>query len=66
MRRGRVAAAFGGVLVKRRQVIELAYFDDLSRAEIAASLGVAWGTVNSRFRLAMGVLRTLSELVVDA
>jgi RNA polymerase sigma factor (sigma-70 family) len=43
---------------EQRQVLELAYFEGLSQAEIAARLGQPLGTVNVRMRMAMRNLTT--------
>jgi RNA polymerase sigma-70 factor (ECF subfamily) len=44
---------------EQRQVLFLGYFAGLSSAEIAERLGIPTGTVKSRTRAALGVLRTL-------
>ncbi|MFT7583354.1 MAG: RNA polymerase sigma-70 factor (ECF subfamily) [Myxococcota bacterium] len=41
----------------QRQVLELGYFQGLSSSEIASELGIPIGTVKSRVRLALAVLR---------
>ncbi len=42
---------------EQREILNLAYFSDLSHGEIAAKTGLALGTVKSRLRLALGKLR---------
>ena len=42
---------------KQRQLIERAYFGDLSHSEIAAETGLPLGTIKSRIRLALDRLR---------
>jgi RNA polymerase sigma-70 factor (ECF subfamily) len=42
---------------KQRQLIEAAYFGDLSHSEIAAKTGLPLGTIKSRIRLALERLR---------
>ncbi len=43
--------------VEQRQLIERAYFGDLSHSEIAAETGLPLGTIKSRIRLALDRLR---------
>jgi RNA polymerase sigma-70 factor (ECF subfamily) len=43
--------------VEQRQLIERAYFGDLSHSEIAAETGLPLGTIKSRIRLALERLR---------
>ena len=43
---------------EQAQIIHMAYFDDLSHAEIAGLTGLPLGTVKSRIRLALTRLRT--------
>jgi RNA polymerase sigma-70 factor (ECF subfamily) len=42
---------------KQRQLLEKAYFGDLSHSEIAAETGLPLGTIKSRIRLALARLR---------
>lgn len=59
----RVSAAIAGLPDEQRQVIQLAYLDDLTQMEIAEKLGQPLGTVKSRMRLAYQKLqRTLEDL----
>ena len=47
---------------KQRQLIQRAYYGDLTHSEIAAETGLPLGTIKSRIRLALDKLRlTLSE-----
>jgi RNA polymerase sigma-70 factor, ECF subfamily len=57
-----VAEAMALLPAPQFDVLQLAYFDGLSQAEIASRLGVPVGTVKSRMRLAMNRMR---EIVTD-
>lgn len=49
----------------QRQVLELAYFDDLSHSQIARALDLPMGTVKGRARLGLGRMRSqLDEQLV--
>lgn len=54
-----VRTALASLTPKQRQVIEIAYFEGLSHAEIAAKLGQPLGTVKTRFRTGLQALRVL-------
>ncbi|MBK9033007.1 MAG: sigma-70 family RNA polymerase sigma factor [Myxococcales bacterium] len=56
--RARVRAALAEVPAEQRAVLELAYFDGLSCAEIAGKLAVPIGTVKSRLAAGLAKLRT--------
>ncbi len=58
-RRARAWQALARLPAGQRQVIELAYFGGLTRAEVAAQLGVPLGTATTWLRLG---LHTLQEL----
>jgi len=44
-------------LIQQRELIEKAYFGDLSHSEIAEQTGLPLGTIKSRIRLALDRLR---------
>lgn len=52
-----VKTAVGELDAKERELLELAYFSDLSQAEIADKVGVPLGTVKTRMRTALIKLR---------
>ena len=52
-----LAEALAGLPDKQRELIERAYFGDLSHSEIAAETGLPLGTIKSRIRLALDRLR---------
>jgi RNA polymerase sigma-70 factor (ECF subfamily) len=52
-----VAAALAALPAEQSRLVRLAFFEDLSHGEIAATTGVPLGTVKSRLRLAFGRLR---------
>jgi len=58
-----IHAALTRISDAERQVVELAYFDDLSQTRIAARLGLPLGTVKSRTRSA---LRRLARYLEEA
>ena len=49
--------ALSDLPVKQRQLIERAYFGELTHAEIASETGLPLGTIKSRLRLALDRLR---------
>lgn len=60
-----VRTALSGMPPHERQVLELAYDDGLTQAEIADRLGWPLGTVKTRTRRAFSTLRALLEGVPD-
>lgn len=52
-----VKTAVGQLEPKERELLELAYFSDLSQTEIAEKVGVPLGTVKTRMRTALIKLR---------
>lgn len=54
---GKLGAALAQLPEKQRQLIERAYFGELSHSEIAAETGLPLGTIKSRIRLALERLR---------
>ena len=53
----RLGQALANLPEKQRELIEKAYFGDLSHSEIAAATGLPLGTIKSRIRLALDRLR---------
>lgn len=53
----KLAEAIRKLPVKQRELIERAYFGDLTHSEIAAETGLPLGTIKSRIRLALERLR---------
>ena len=53
----RLVEALGSLPEKQRQLIEQAYFGDLTHSQIAAETGLPLGTIKSRIRLALDRLR---------
>ena len=49
--------AMSSLPAKQRELVEKAYFGDLSHSEIAAETGLPLGTIKSRIRLALDRLR---------
>jgi len=56
---GRAKTALTRIPPQQRQVLELAYFEDLSHSEIALKLALPLGTVKTRISLGMRKLREL-------
>jgi RNA polymerase sigma-70 factor, ECF subfamily len=52
-----VKTAVGELEPRERELLELAYFSDLSQAEIAEKVGIPLGTVKTRMRTALIKLR---------
>lgn len=59
--RTRVLEALDGVPPECREVLVLAYFEGLTRTEIAEHLGIPVGTVKTRVRRGLKILRTQVE-----
>jgi len=53
----RLSAALARLPAKQRELVEKAYFGDLSHAQIAGETGLPLGTIKSRIRLALERLR---------
>ena len=53
----KLGAAIASLPAKQKELIEKAYFGDLSHSEIAAETGLPLGTIKSRIRLALDRLR---------
>jgi RNA polymerase sigma-70 factor (ECF subfamily) len=53
----KLAEAIASLPDKQRDLIQRAYFGDLSHAEIAEQTGLPLGTIKSRIRLALERLR---------
>lgn len=60
-RQGRIRAALAKLPQQQLQLVELAFFTELSHSQIAEETGLPLGTVKSRIRLAFGRLRRLLE-----
>jgi RNA polymerase sigma-70 factor, ECF subfamily len=60
-RRSFVRAALESLHPEQREAIELAYFSDFSHSQIASKLGQPLGTIKSRIRSGMMILRELLE-----
>src|SRR5208337_306416 len=65
-RRNYVRAALENLHPEQREAIELAYFSYFSHSEIASKLGQPLGTIKSRIRSGMIVLRDLLEHLAAA
>jgi len=57
----RVREALANLPLKQREAVELAYFEGMTQAEIAARTGSPLGTVKSRVRVAIRTLRESFE-----
>jgi RNA polymerase sigma-70 factor (ECF subfamily) len=64
--RDRIREALSGIPAPERQVLELAYYGELTQSEIAARLGWPLGTVKTRTRRALYRLRDLLTPVLGS
>ena len=62
----RLGAALAQLPQKQRELIERAYFGDLSHSEIAVETGLPLGTIKSRIRLALDRLRNQMDVKAKA
>ena len=58
-----VAAAIAALPAAQREIIEMAFVEDMTQVEIAEALDLPLGTVKSRMRLAYGKLKGQLEFV---
>lgn len=58
-----LAAAIAALPAKQKDLIERAYFGELTHSEIAAETGLPLGTIKSRIRLALERLRHAMETI---
>ena len=58
----RLSALVAELPTEQIQVVQLAYFEGLSHAEVGKALEVPLGTVKSRLRLALSKLRGAMEV----
>ncbi|WP_041793884.1 sigma-70 family RNA polymerase sigma factor [Pararhodospirillum photometricum] len=56
-RENRVRVALGHLPAEQAEVVRLAFFEDLTHADVAEKLGIPLGTVKSRLRLAFAKVR---------